>query len=125
MLYIEVETHWCQGSLTLNCRAPFSLLDKHTCDIDGVAKPAALRIPPESTTRLLNSFKPAQHVEEDEGTPRRGEEDGMDIDSQVQAQVGTSTDAREQMDGVPGVQLYDGSKSAVRHLLFGAGSVFF
>lgn len=124
MLYIEVETHWCQGSLTLNCRAPFSLLDKHTCDIDGVAKPAALRIPPESTTRLLNSFKPAQHVEEDEGTPRRGEEDGMDIDSQVQAQVGTSTDAREQMDGVPGVQLYDGSKSAVRHLLFGAGSVF-
>lgn len=109
LLYIEVETHWCEGSLALNCRAPFSLLDKHTCDIDGVAKPAALRIPPESTTRLLNSFRPAPQTEEDEGTPRRVEEDGMDVDSQAQAQA----DTREQIDEVPGVQLYDGSKSAV------------
>ena len=109
MLYIEVETHWCAGSLTLNCRTPFSLLDKHTCDIDGVAKPAALRIPPESTTRLLNSFKPVPQVEGDEGTPRRAEE-GMDVDFQAQ------TSADIQKDEVPGVQLYDGSKSAVRKL---------
>lgn len=113
---MEVETHWCAGSLTLNCRAPFSLLDKHTCNIDGVAKPAALRIPPESTMRLLNSFKPTPQVGDDERTPRRVEEDGMDVDSQARAQAETSVDIREQKDEVPGVQLYDGSKSAVRHL---------
>lgn len=113
LLYIEVETHWSEGSLTLNCRAPFSLLDKHTCDIDSVKEPAALRIPPESTSRLLNSLRLAQPVEEDEGTPRRGEEEGMDVDSQTEPQAGTSTDAREQQLEVPGVQLYDGSKSAV------------
>ena len=117
LLYIEVETHWCAGSLTLNCRAPFSLLDKHTCEIDGVAKPAALRIPPESTARLLNSFKPAIRVDEDEGTPKRGEEEGMDVDSQAQAQAEMSADTGEQKDEVPGVQLYDGSKSTVRYLL--------
>jgi hypothetical protein len=116
LLYIEVETHWCAGSLTLNCRTPFSLLDKHTCDIDGVAKPAALRIPPESTTRLLNSFKPAPQVEEDEGTPKRAEEDGMDVDSQAQTQAETLADIREQKDEVPGVQLYGSSKYTVRHL---------
>jgi transducin (beta)-like 1 len=113
LLYIEVETHWCAGSLTLNCRAPFSLLDKHTCDIDGVAKHTALRIPPESTARLLNSFRPASQIEDDEGTPKRAEEEGMDVDSQAQAQAETSTDIREQSDEVPGVQVYD-SKSAVR-----------
>ncbi|KAF9654443.1 WD40 repeat-like protein [Thelephora ganbajun] len=113
LLYIEVETHWCEGSLTLNCRAPFSLLDKHTCDIDGTMKPAALRIPPESTARLLNGLKQAPPAEEDEGTPRRVEEDGMDIDSQAQLQAGTSINTQEQNHEVPGVQLYDGSKSAV------------
>ena len=72
-------------------------------------KPAALRIPPESTARLLNSLKPVPPFEEDEGTPRRVEEDGMDVDSQAETHAVTSTDTRE----VPGVQLYDGSKSAV------------
>ena len=79
-------------------------------------KPAALRIPPESTTRLLNRFKPTPQVEEDEKTPRRVEEDGMDVDSRAQAQAETSTDIREQAEEVTGVQLYDNSKSAVRHL---------
>ena len=114
LLYIEVETHWSEGSLTLNCRAPFSLLDKHACDIDGAMKPAALRIPPESTTRLLNSLRPAPPVEEDEGTPRRAEEDGMDVDSQAEPQ--TETDTREQKHEVPGVQLCDCSKYAVCYL---------
>lgn len=124
LLYIEVETHWCEGSLTLNCRAPFSLLDKHTCDIDGAMKPAALRIPPESTTRLLNSLRPVPPVnDDDEGTPRRAEEDGMDVDSQAEAQAEMSADTREQE--VPGVQLHDGSKSAVRYLSSLAPSRFF
>ena len=35
----------------------------------------------------------------------------MDVDAQAMAQVGTSTG--EQMDDVPGVRLYDGSRSAV------------
>jgi transducin (beta)-like 1 len=113
LLYVEVETHWSKGSLVLGCRTPFSLLDKHTCDIDAAAKPAALRIPPEATTRLLNPFIPASQVEEGEGTPRRVEEDGMDVDSQAQHQAGTSTDTREQKDEAPGVRLYDGSKAAV------------
>jgi hypothetical protein len=112
LLYIEVETHWCEGALTLNCRAPFSLLEKHTCEIDGVAKPAALRIPPDSTTRLLNSFKSATQADEVDESQRKGEEDGMDVDSQAQAQAGVSTD--EQMDEDSGIQLYDGSKSPVR-----------
>ena len=116
MLYIEVETHWNEASLTLNCRAPFSLLDKHTCDIDPAVKHAVLRIPPGATTRLLNSLKPSPPVEEDEGTPRRAEEDGMDVDPQPQPQAGTSTDTSEQKHEVPGVQLYDGSKSSVRYL---------
>ena len=115
---MEVETHWSEGSLTLNCRAPFSLLDKHTCDIDGVAKPAALRIPPESTARLLNSFRPAPQVEEDGGTPRRAEEDGMDVDTRAQPHAGPSGDTHEETQEVPGVQLYDGPKSTVRYLLF-------
>ena len=119
LLYIEVETHWSEGSLTLNCRAPFSLLDKHTCDIDGAVKPAALRIPPESTTRLLNSSRLALPVvDNNEGTPRRVEEYEMemDVDSQAEAQGETSRDTREQKHEVPGVQLHDGSKSAVCYL---------
>ena len=118
LLYIEVETHWSEGSLTLNCRAPFSLLDKHTCDIDGAVKPAALRIPPESTMRLLNSSRmaPLADDDDDEGTPRRVEEEGMDVDSQAEAQAETSADTREQGHEVPGVQLHDGSKSAVCYL---------
>ena len=107
LLYIEIETHWSAGSLTLDCRTPFSLLDKHTCDI-GAIKSGTPRIPPESTT------KPAPPVEDDdEGTPRRVEEDGMDVDSQAEAQAETSADSREQKHEVPGVQLYDGSKSTV------------
>jgi len=78
-------------------------------------KPAVLRIPPESTTRLLNSLKFAPPVEEDEGTPRRAEEDGMDVDSQLQPQAGTSTDPSEQNHEISGVQFYDGSKSPVRY----------
>lgn len=116
LLYIEVETHWNEGSLALNCRAPFSLLDKHACDIDGAVRPVALRIPPESTTRLLNSLKLTPSVEEDEGTPRRVEEEGMDVDSQADLHAVTSTDTREQKHEVPGVKLYDGSKSAVCYL---------
>ena len=76
-------------------------------------KRSVLRIPPEATTRLLNSLKPSPPVEEDEGTPRRVEEDGMDVDSQPQARAGTSTDTGEQKHELPGVQLYDGSKSSV------------
>ena len=114
LLYIEVESHWREGSLTLNCRAPFSLLDKHTCDIDGTMKPAALAIPPDSTARLLSSSRPAPPAEEDIETLRRAEEEGMDVDSQAEPQAETSTDVREQ--DVPGVQLYDGSKSTVRRL---------
>jgi len=110
---MEVETHWNEASLTLNCRAPFSLLDKHTCDIDPAVKHGVLRIPPGATTRLLNSLKPSPPVEEDEGTPRRAEDDGMDVDPQPQPQAGTSTDTNEQKHEVPGVQLYDDSKSSV------------
>lgn len=75
-------------------------------------KPAALAIPPDSTARLLSSLRPPPPppVEEDEDAPRKGEEEGMDVDSQAEA----STDVREQ--DVPGVQLYDGSKSAVRRM---------
>ena len=40
----------------------------------------------------------------------------MDVDSRAQAQAETSTDIREQAEEVTGVQLYDNSKSAVRHL---------
>ena len=84
------------------------------CDIDPSMKHGVLRMPPGATTRLLNSLKPPPPVEEDRGTPRRAEEDGMDVDPQTQPQAGTSTDTREQKHGVPGVQLYDGSKSSVR-----------
>ena len=76
-------------------------------------KRGALRIPPEATTRLLNSLKPSPPVEEDEGAPRRAEEDGMDVDSQLQPQAGTSTDTGERKQEVTGIQLYDGSKSPV------------
>ena len=76
-------------------------------------KRGALRIPPEATTRLLNSLKPSPPVEEDEGALRRAEEDGMDVDSQLQPQAGTSTDTGEQKQEVTGIQLYDGSKSPV------------
>ena len=80
-------------------------------------KRSVLRIPPEATTRLLNSLKPSPPVEEDNGTPRRAEEDGMDVDSQSQPQAGTSTDTGEQKHEAPGVQLYDGLKSSVCYLL--------
>lgn len=46
----------------------------------------------------------------------------MDVDSQTQAQAEISADNREE---VLGVQLYDGSKSTVRHLPSSVPARFF
>ena len=42
----------------------------------------------------------------------------MDVDARAQLHAGPLGDTREQTQDVPGVQLYDGSKSAARYLLF-------
>ena len=34
LLYIEVETHWRGDSMITECKAPFSLLQKHECTSD-------------------------------------------------------------------------------------------
>ena len=95
-----------------------AILVPTTLNMETASQHALLRIPLESTARLLNNFRPAPQAEGDEGTLRRAEEDGVDVDARAQPHAGPSGDAREQTLDVPRVQLYDGSKSAVRYLLF-------
>ena len=34
LLYSEAEAHWKGDAMTNNCKAPFSILDKHVCSLD-------------------------------------------------------------------------------------------
>ena len=42
LLYSEVEAHWRGNAMTKNCKAPFTLLDKHVCALDPSMTPVTI-----------------------------------------------------------------------------------
>ncbi|CAL1693992.1 unnamed protein product [Somion occarium] len=89
LLYTEVEAHWRGNAMTSNCKAPFSLLDQHTCSLDPNLPPIATfnpPIPPEAVPVSLNGTTEkrkggALEVDESQRNKRARTEDSMDLDS--------------------------------------------
>jgi len=53
LLYLEVEHHWKNSQVTLNCTAEFSLLDSHQCSSDAGAKMMSLSQMPVTQERAV------------------------------------------------------------------------
>ncbi|KAF8347055.1 WD40 repeat-like protein [Amanita rubescens] len=53
LLYLEVEHHWKNSQVTLNCTAEFSLLDSHQCSTDAGAKMMSLSQLPVTQERAV------------------------------------------------------------------------
>lgn len=87
LLYSEVEAHWRGNALTKNCKARFSLLDKHVCSLDPAISPVTiiqplptLDIPPVSLNGKRKATTPGP---EDNSGPKekRARTEEMDVDS--------------------------------------------
>ncbi|KAJ7741048.1 WD40 repeat-like protein [Mycena metata] len=50
LLYREVESHWKEDYLQINCKAPFTLLDPHVCSLEA-PKPKSVPLPMTYTQR--------------------------------------------------------------------------
>lgn len=63
LLYLEVESHWHDDSMTTNCKNNFSLLERHVCSGDSSSavplKPPAV---PSATSRFAPSLKAATNT---------------------------------------------------------------
>lgn len=46
LLYSEVEAHWKGNAMTSNCKATFSVLDRHVCSLDPTLTPTLTFRPP-------------------------------------------------------------------------------
>lgn len=53
LLYLEVEHHWKNNQVTLNCTAEFSLLETHQCSSDAAAKIMSLSQLPVAQERAI------------------------------------------------------------------------
>lgn len=83
LLYIEVETHWKNDTLTANCMAPFTLLDTHVCKLDTSSSMETIAItsnPPDIDANSKRKAAESISVDESHKRVRRSSED-MDIET--------------------------------------------
>ncbi|KAI0094185.1 WD40-repeat-containing domain protein [Irpex rosettiformis] len=90
LLYSEVEAHWRGNALTKNCKASFSLLDKHVCSLDPAISPVTiiqplptLDIPSVTLNGTSEKRKATAPAVEDLSGPKekRARTEEMDVDS--------------------------------------------
>ena len=90
LLYSEVEAHWRGNALTKNCKASFSLLNKHVCSLDPTISPVAilqplptLDIPPVNLNGTSEKRKATTAAVDDANGPKekRARTEEMEVDS--------------------------------------------
>ncbi|PFH52342.1 hypothetical protein AMATHDRAFT_57411 [Amanita thiersii Skay4041] len=89
LLYLEVEHHWRNSQVTLNCTAEFSLLDSHQCSSDASAKQISLSQLPvlqERTSSQINGVLSSETVKRkgspivlEEPAEKRAKRDSEDV----------------------------------------------
>ena len=91
LLYSEAEAHWKGNAMTNNCKAPFSILDKHVCSLDPDIPPTVTFHPPviEVTVPAANGTISEKRkantppVVDDIHREKRARTEEMDVDSVV------------------------------------------
>lgn len=95
LLYSEVESHWRGNAMTKNCKAPFTLLEKHVCQLDSTVSPVTILqplppvdVPASITNGTAEKRKAASPVFEDGSGPKekRARTEEMEVDSVTSAE---------------------------------------
>ena len=98
LLYSEAEAHWKGNAMTNNCKAPFTILDRHVCALDPAIPPTVtfqapvVEIPVPATNGTSEKRKaitppPVESVPKE----KRARTEEMEVDSVTSSTERTST----------------------------------
>ncbi|KAI0347683.1 WD40 repeat-like protein [Trametopsis cervina] len=110
LLYTEVEAHWQGNVMTKNCKAPFTLLERHVCSLDPALSPVAviqplpsIEVQPPAPNGASEKRKAAAPALQDMGAHRekRARTEEMEVDSVMSVEPQPSESHASAMETPP------------------------